>query len=97
MGSVAVIKLSKEKKSNMGKKRLFHPRTPRSESIPEGTWRKIHVKDLEAGTKEEARKMLLIDLLPGLLSDFSYTVWAGPTYRELDPHQYFGLVLSCFD
>lgn len=34
----------------------------------------IHVKVLEAETKEEAWKMLLIDLFPGLLSDFSYTV-----------------------
>lgn len=28
--SVAVIRLSKEKKSNVGRKGLFHPRTPRS-------------------------------------------------------------------
>lgn len=70
LGSVAVIKLCKEKKAMWGGKGYFIPELPgRYPSLRELGG--IHVKDLEAETKEEAWEMLLIDLFPGLLSDFS--------------------------
>lgn len=73
LGSVAVMKLCKEKKAMWGGKGYFIPELPgQYPSLRELGG--IHVKDLEAETKEEAWKLLLIDLFPGLLSDFSYTV-----------------------